>query len=157
MAERQYNLRQLRDALKRFGRNDQFILSVLAVVIGGASGGAAIVFRQAIDGVQWLFYGFSSQNVATLAAGLPFWHVLLAPALGGLLIGLFIYFFMPGRRPQAVPDVIEAAADQRGFQPDPAAAAALVQPGQLLFARRSVPTSVRASRGDSARLSRLAG
>ncbi len=110
MAERQYSLRQLRDALRRFGRNDQLILSVLAVVIGAASGGAAIVFREAIDGVQWLFYGFGSQNVASLAAELPFWRVLLAPALGGLLIGLFIYFFMPGRRPQGVPDVIEANA-----------------------------------------------
>ena len=71
-----------------------------------AAGGAAIVFRQGIDGVQWLFFGFTGERVATLAAELPAWRLLLAPALGGLLIGLFVYFFMPDRRPQGVPEVI---------------------------------------------------
>ena len=43
--------------------------------------------------------------------------MLLAPVLGGLLIGLFIYFFLPGRRPRGVPDVIESAALHGGRMP----------------------------------------
>ena len=102
--------RRVRVSLLRFGRNDQVVLSVLAVVIGAAAGGAAIAFRDAIGGFQWLAYGFSSEKVATLAAALPWWQLILAPTLGGLLVGLFIHRFMPNGRPQAVAQVIEASA-----------------------------------------------
>ena len=42
-------------------------------------------------------------------------QVLLAPAAGGLVVGLFIYFFLPGRRPQGVADVIEAEQIHGGW------------------------------------------
>jgi CIC family chloride channel protein len=102
--------RKLRVSLLRFGRHDQVVLSVLAVAIGAAAGGAAVAFRDAIGGFQWLAYGFSSEKVASLAAELPWWHLLLAPTAGGLLIGLYIRYFLGGRPPQAVADVIEASA-----------------------------------------------
>ncbi len=110
MPDRRISIRLLLDSLIRFGRNDQVVLAGLAVVIGLAAGGAAIGFRQGIDWVQWLFYGFGGERVATQAAELPWWRLLLAPTLGGLLIGVFVYLFMPDRRPQGVPDVIEANA-----------------------------------------------
>jgi CIC family chloride channel protein len=110
MPDRRFSIRLLLNSLIRFGRNDQVVLAGLAVVIGLAAGGAAIGFRQGIEWVQWLFYGFGGERVATLAAELPWWRLLLAPALGGLVIGLFVYFFMPDRRPRGVPDVIEANA-----------------------------------------------
>ncbi len=97
-------------SLKRFGRNDQVILSVLALVIGVAAGLAETVFRTAIALVQELGYGFSSEKVASLAAELPWWQLLLVPTVGGLLIGCFIHFFMPDRRPQGVAQVIESSA-----------------------------------------------
>ncbi|WP_299626478.1 chloride channel protein [Pelagibius sp.] len=100
--------------LLRFGRNDQFILSVLAVVIGAAAGGAAIAFRDAIAGVQWLSYGFSSEQVATEVRKLDWWHVLLVPTLGGLAIGLFVRYSLPGGKPQGVAHVIEASALRDG-------------------------------------------
>ena len=103
-------IRQFFDRLKRFGRNDQVVLSALAVVIGGAAGGAAIVFRQAIAFIQWIFYGDGSQGLATAAAALDWWLVLLTPALGGLLVGLLVHWVMPERRPQGVADVIETSA-----------------------------------------------
>ena len=102
--------RRVQVSLLRFGRNDQVVLSILAVVVGAASGGAAIAFRDAIGGFQWLVYGFSHEHVATLAASLPWWQLLLAPAIGGLVIGLFIHYLLPGGRPHAVSHVIEASA-----------------------------------------------
>ena len=72
MSVQRTTIRDLLDSLRRLGRNDQMVLSVLAVAIGAAAGGAAILFRQGIAGVQWLFYGFSGRSVATLAAELPF-------------------------------------------------------------------------------------
>jgi CIC family chloride channel protein len=102
--------RRVRVSLLRFGRNDQVVLSILAVVIGAAAGGAAVAFRDAIGGFQWLAYGFSHEQVATAIAGLPWWQRLLAPTVGGLAIGLFIRYLLPGGRPHAVADVIEASA-----------------------------------------------
>ena len=102
--------RRVRVSLLRFSRNDQVVLALLALVIGAAAGGAAIAFRDAIGAVQWLAYGFSGENVATMAAALPWWQLLLAPTVGGLLVGLFVHYLMPDGRPQSVAHVIEASA-----------------------------------------------
>lgn len=100
--------------LRRFGRNDQVVLSVLAVVIGAAAAGAAIAFRDAIAGVQWLSYGFASEQVATEIRELAWWHIIIVPVLGGLAIGLFVRFALPGGKPQGVPHVMEASALRDG-------------------------------------------
>jgi len=97
-------------ALRQLSRNVQVILSLLAVAIGAAAGVAAIGFRYVIDLVQRLGFGFGGENVATLAAELPWWQLVLVPAAGGLAVGLFVHHVMPGRRPQGVADVIEANA-----------------------------------------------
>ena len=96
--------------LKRFGRNDQVVLSVLALLIGAAAGGAAILFRHAIGLVQLATLGDASERVASIAAQLPWWQILLVPTLGGLVIGLAVRYLMPGQRPHGVADVIEASA-----------------------------------------------
>ncbi len=97
-------------ALRQLSRNVQVILSLLAVAIGAAAGVAAIGFRYVIDLVQRFGFGFGGETVATLAAELPWWQLLLVPAAGGLAIGLFVHYLMPGRRPHGVADVIEANA-----------------------------------------------
>jgi len=101
-------------SLRRFTRNVQVILSLLAVGIGLMAGLAAIGFRYAIDFVQQLGFGFGGEKVAALAAALPAWRLLLVPLLGGLAVGLFVHFLMPGRRPQGVAHVIEANALRGG-------------------------------------------
>jgi len=102
--------RRMLNSLRRLGSNDQVILSVLAVIIGAAAGGAAILFRLGIDVVQRLFFGFGGEQLASIAEGLPWWQVVLAPTVGGLVVGLLVFYGMPGRRPHGVPEVIEAAA-----------------------------------------------
>lgn len=96
--------------LRQFVRNDQLILSVLALIVGAAVGGAVIAFRETIALVQTVFYGTGSERLFVHAGALPWWHVLLAPAVGGLVIGLFVYYLMPERRPRGVADAIEANA-----------------------------------------------
>ncbi|MDJ0971227.1 MAG: chloride channel protein [Kiloniellales bacterium] len=100
--------------LKRFGRNDLVVLSSLALVVGAAGGGAAIVFRLGIDFFQQIFFGVNPAYLTRLAAELPVWRLLLVPTLGGLAIGLFVYHLMPGRRPRGVAQVIEASALRGG-------------------------------------------
>jgi CIC family chloride channel protein len=98
----------------RLLRNEQFVLYVLAVVAGAVASLGAIAFRWLIGVVQGLGFGDSGDNLATPASALPWWQLLAVPAAGGLLVGLFIYFVMPGRRPQGVADVVEAAAFKGG-------------------------------------------
>ena len=104
----------VRALLLRLRRNNPLILTLLAVVIGVAAGIAAMAFRYAIELVQWSTFGFGGEHVATYASELDWWHIVLVPSAGGLAIGLFVYHFMPGRRPLGVADVIEASAYRGG-------------------------------------------
>ena len=95
-------------------RNEQFILSLLAVVIGALAGYGAIVFRELIGMIQLFAFGSDSDYLLSVANYLPWWQLLLAPVAGGLLVGLFVHFVMPGRRNHGVADVIEAGSLRGG-------------------------------------------
>jgi len=86
------------------------ILTALAVVIGVAVAYGTIGFRELLAAVQNLLYGFSTEDVFTQLGKLAWWHILLAPALGGLAIGLALQFLMPDKRNQGIADVMEAGA-----------------------------------------------
>ncbi len=114
MAQRRTAL-ELLDA--RFGVNVRDFLTdrqpliwLLALIISVLVGYASLGFRWLIGGVQLLWLGTSSEKVASAAAALDWWVVLLAPALGGVVVGLLLTRFMPGRRAHGVADVIEARA-----------------------------------------------
>lgn len=102
--------RDLTEQLRQLVRNKQIILSALAVAVGALGGGAAIAFREAIEAVQLLLYGFDGERFHSMVRDHPWWWILLAPAAGGLLVGLILRFFSPERRPLGVADVIEASA-----------------------------------------------
>ena len=99
---------------RRLLRNDQALMAVIAALVGILVAYAAIAFRLSIGGVQWLSYGTSAENLIGRVAELPIWQVLLVPTAGGLLVGLFLQFVMPGRRTMGVADVIEAMALRNG-------------------------------------------
>jgi CIC family chloride channel protein len=92
----------------------QLVLFALGLVIGALAAGAAIAFRDVIGLIQWGALGFTSEKIISLSAGQPWWRILLAPALGGLAVGLFLHFLMPGRQPLGVAQVMEAAALRGG-------------------------------------------
>lgn len=100
--------------LRQLLHNDQLVLLVLAVVMGAIAGYLAIAFREAYLLVQGLSYGTYADTLFSQAQLLPAWQIVLVPAAGGLLIGLFIHKFMPGQRPQGVSDVMAAVALRSG-------------------------------------------
>lgn len=102
------------EGLKRLIRNDQLMISLAAVVAGFAAAAGAVAFRESIDILQWVFLGFFSEMVVSGALEAPTWRVMLAPAAGGLVVGLFLKYLMPGGRPQGVANVIEASALRAG-------------------------------------------
>ncbi len=95
-------------------RNDQALMAVVAAAVGVLVANAAIAFRLSIGGVQWLSYGIYAEKLIGRVAELPIWQVLLVPTAGGLVVGLFLKFIMPGGRPMAVSHVIEAMALRNG-------------------------------------------
>ena len=99
---------------QRVTRNDQLLLFCLAVVVGTAAGYGALAFRLAYGGIQIMFFGHGTEHLASWARELPWWHIVAAPTAGGLLIGVFTRYVMPGRRPQGVPEVMEASALRHG-------------------------------------------
>ena len=107
---------RLRGVARRLG-GGELRMAALAAVAGVAAGYGAVGFRLAIDAVQLGFFGSDSAGVVEAARALDWWHRLLAPALGGLGVGLLIHFLMPARRPQGIADVIAARAIRGGELP----------------------------------------
>jgi chloride channel protein, CIC family len=100
--------------LRRLTRNDQIVLSLLAVVAGAVVAYGSLGFRWLVGAVQYVFFSDPQEYLLSIAILLPWWQILLAPAVGGLLIGLFLKFIMPGGRPLGVAHVIEVGALRGG-------------------------------------------
>ena len=94
--------------------NDQALMAVVAAVVGVLVAYAAIGFRFGIGSVQWLSYGVFTERLVSRVSELPTWQILLVPTVGGLVVGLFLQFVMPGGRPMGVAYVIEAMALRNG-------------------------------------------
>lgn len=95
-----------------FHNERQLLVWTLALGIGIGAAYLSILFRLMIGVFQLPWLGTMSERVYEHAEMLPWWIILFAPALGGLAVGLFLQFVMPGRRAYAVADVIEARALQ---------------------------------------------
>lgn len=99
--------------LRRLVTSDQLLLLIFAVFIGAAAAYGAIAFRFLVLMVQGLGFGTFEGALYVYAASLPPWQLIAVPTFGGLVIGLFVHFIMPERRP-GVADVIEAVALRSG-------------------------------------------
>jgi CIC family chloride channel protein len=93
--------------MRRFLRNDQLVLLVLAILMGAVAAYGAIGFGYLYRLIQGLFFGTFGETLYTHAQSLPAWKIVAVPTIGGFFIGLFIHFFMPGGRPRGVADVME--------------------------------------------------
>jgi len=107
-------LHLLRDRIvpnfREFMAQRQPLVWVIALAIGVGSAYLAILFRKAIGFFQLFWLGVQNENVFLTAQQIPWWVVLIAPAVGGLIVGLLLQYVMPGRRAHGVPDVMEARA-----------------------------------------------
>ncbi|MCI2393490.1 chloride channel protein [Aliiroseovarius sediminis] len=84
---------------------------LIALVIGIASGFAALGFRKGIETLQTAIYGTDDlAHLHSFAGTLPWYWVLLLPAFGGLVVGIILNWFTHDGRVRAVADVIEGAA-----------------------------------------------
>ncbi|MEM6577345.1 MAG: chloride channel protein [Pseudomonadota bacterium] len=87
----------------------------IALLIGVASGLAALLFRKGIYTLQETVYGAEDASLLHSWAGtLPWYWILAIPILGGLTVGLILHRFTPDGRVRSVADVIEGAALNNG-------------------------------------------
>ncbi len=88
------------------------LIWALGLATGISVGYAALAFRSFIGWVQYPWLFDMSENLATAARHVPFWHVLLAPAIGGLIVGVLLDRYVIGKRAHGPADVIEAGHKQ---------------------------------------------
>ena len=87
----------------------------IAALVGVVAGFATLGFRIAIEEIQQAVYGnVDIKLLHTHAATLPWWFLLVTPAIGGLIVGLILHRFTPDGRVRSVADVIEGAALRNG-------------------------------------------
>ena len=80
------------------------------LVVGVASGYAAVGFRVAIAALQTLLYGADDETIHSQAADLNPLVVVAIPILGGFAVGWILHRFTDLGRGHGMADVIEAAA-----------------------------------------------
>ena len=86
---------------------------VIAIIIGVLGGFGAIFFRFAILLFERIFFGSWNYSLE-YALQLPWYIKLLAPAVGGLIIGPIVYYFAREAKGHGVPEVMESIALRGG-------------------------------------------
>ena len=85
-------------------------LIILAMAVGILGGFGAVGFRLLIDVFQTLAIGEKGIQFLDALGELPWYHLLLLPVVGGLIIGPLIHFFAREAKGHGVPEVMEAVA-----------------------------------------------
>jgi len=94
--------------LSAFSADRQLSVWLVALIVGGIVSIAAILFREAIGLVQWIWLSDRSENVVTAAQNTPWYVILLAPMIGGAIVGWILTNYLPLKRTGGIPDVMEA-------------------------------------------------
>jgi CIC family chloride channel protein len=102
--------RPLSQWLDRHQVPESGIIMFTALIVGIGAGLGAVVFRRLIEGFQSLAY----DGLGGLLAGITPYHLLIIPAVGGLIFGPLIYFFAREAKGHGVPEVMEAVALRGG-------------------------------------------
>ncbi len=94
-------------------------LWICAIIVGIAAGYGALGIRWAILAVQSVAFGEGEETLATAAAALPAWTIILAPFVGGVIVSGLLWIgqrfaWLPETRSEGVADVMEARAVEGG-------------------------------------------
>ncbi len=94
--------------LRQHLESRQPMMWLLALISGFVVACVAIVFRELISLVQWLWTGTQKENLSAVLSELPWYTVFIGPVLGGLVVGYCLDRFLDNKRTSGVADVVEA-------------------------------------------------
>ncbi|MFH1633688.1 MAG: chloride channel protein [Chloroflexota bacterium] len=81
-----------------------------ALLVGIGTGIGAVLFRYLISGVAWIGY----QWIPDVTSSWGKTYVVFVPAIGGLFVGLLVFYFAREAKGHGVPEVMEAVALKGG-------------------------------------------
>lgn len=96
----------MRRWLERLQSSESVIQGGIALVVGLASGVGVWLFKLLIDLANQFMFG----KLGTFLSQWGGWTVMLLPALGGLVVGLIVHFFIGEERHHGVAGIMEAVA-----------------------------------------------
>lgn len=96
--------------LSSFNADRQLSVWLAALIIGSIVSIAAILFREMIGLVQWTWLFDRTEHVVTAAMDTSWYVILLAPVIGGAIVGWILTNYLPLRRTGGIADVMEARA-----------------------------------------------
>ena len=99
--------------LKILTTRENSIMALLAIVVGLAGGYGAVGFRYLINYVQTLAYGSADTLLGVVTTVAWYWRIVI-PGIGGLVVGLLVYYFAREAKGHGVPEVMEAVALRGG-------------------------------------------
>lgn len=100
-------------ALARLGFGEHAFLLPLAVLIGIVSAAAAVAFHELIHVIRNALYEHLFRPEVLYGRGV--WLLVLLPAAGGLLVGLFSTYLMRQREGHGIIDVMETVMRSSGY------------------------------------------
>jgi CIC family chloride channel protein len=96
--------------LDRVQPPEEAVLVTTALLVGLTTGLGAVAFRYLIQAVAWLGYNWVPQVLSAWGR----LYAVIVPTVGGLLVGLLVYFFAREAKGHGVPEVMEAVALRGG-------------------------------------------
>nr|WP_282580100.1 chloride channel protein [Natroniella sulfidigena] len=88
---------------------------ILGAIVGVVGGVGAVIFYSSINIVQEIFFGPDvADGLLDVVRGLPWYYRIIAPAVGGLIVGPLINYLAPELKDNGVSAVMEAAALKGG-------------------------------------------
>ncbi len=102
-------VRRIRARIFRAGGYGFGAITLLAIIVGVIAGYASIGFYLAISWLVEFTFGVDEATLATGASNLDWWHIMLVPIAGGLVVGQILRLHK-NQQTSGVANVIEAAA-----------------------------------------------
>ena len=93
--------------IKRAKMTEHAFIIAVAIIIGVLAGFGAILFRAMIRGISDISFPGSGDILHNIIAA-PWYIKIIAPTIGGLVIGPIIYFFAKEAKGHGVPEVMES-------------------------------------------------